>query len=155
MADQGPTEYVATYTHDDGAWIVQFRDPDVATFGRTLPSAKRYARSALAVYLELDDLTAAGVEVVDHVRLPTEISAEINRLIDQRSKVEAFRAEVAEATRRAAADLRRMGLSTRDVGVILGISLELAWPRSTGSPAQPESGLPPGSSETLQRAGRS
>ena len=122
MADQGPARYVATYSHDDRAWIVQFREPDVATFGRSLASAKRYARSALAVYLEVDDLTAAGVEVDDDVRLPTEISDEVHRLIDQRSKVEALRAEVAEATRRAAADLRRMGLSTRDVGEILGIS---------------------------------
>jgi hypothetical protein len=122
MADHGPAKYVATYTHDDRAWIVQFRDPDIATFGRTLASAKRYARSALAVFLEVDDLTAAGIEAVDVIRLPTEISVEINRLIDQRSKVEALRAEVAEATRRAASDLRRMGLSTRDVGEILGIS---------------------------------
>lgn len=122
MADQSPTRYVATYAHDDRAWIVQFRAPDIATFGRTLASAKRYARSALAVHLEVDDLAAAGIEVVDDVRLPTEISVEIDRLIDQRSKVEALRGEVAEATRRAAAELRRMGLSTRDVGEILGIS---------------------------------
>jgi predicted RNase H-like HicB family nuclease len=122
MTDHGPARYVATYTHDDRAWIVQFRDPDIATFGRTLASAKRYARSALAVYLEMDDLTTAGIEVVDDVRLPTEITDEITRLIDQRSMVETLRTEVAGATRRAAADLRRLGLSTRDVGEILGIS---------------------------------
>ena len=122
MADIRPTKYAATYAHDERAWIVQFHDPDIATFGRTLASAKRYARSALAVHLELDDLAAAGIEVVDEVRLPTEISDEIHQLLDQRSKVEELRAEVAQATRRAAMDLRRMGLSTRDVGEILGIS---------------------------------
>ena len=113
---------MATYTHDDRAWIVQFHDPDIATFGRTLASAKRYARSALAVYLEIADLAAAGVEVVDDVSLPMNVSDEISRLVDRRSQVETLRAEVAEATRRAAADLRRLGLSTRDVGEILGIS---------------------------------
>ena len=122
MADKGLTRYRATYAHDERAWIVQFRDPDIATFGRTLASAKRYARSALAVYLEVGDLTAAGIEVIDEVRLPDEISTEVERLTSQRSKVDALRAEVAEATRRAAADLRRLGLSTRDVGEILGIS---------------------------------
>jgi hypothetical protein len=76
----------------------------------------------LAVYLEVDDLTAAAVEVADDVRLPIAIANEISQLIDQRSKAEALRAEVANATRRAAADLRRLGLSTRDVGEILGIS---------------------------------
>lgn len=122
MTDGVATEYTATYTHDDRAWIVQFRDPDVATFGRTLASAKKYARSALAVYLELADLSSAGVDVIDDVRLPPGVADEIERLADQRSKAEALRAEVAEATRRAAADLRRLGLSTRDVGEILGIS---------------------------------
>jgi predicted RNase H-like HicB family nuclease len=122
MADPDAKTFVATYTRDDRAWIVQFRDPDIATFGRTLASAKRYARSALAVYLEVDDLAAEGVEIVDDVRLPSEVAIEITRLVDQRSKVDTLRAEVAEATRRAATDLRRMGLSTRDVGEILGIS---------------------------------
>lgn len=122
MADTDPKRYVAAYMHDDRAWIVQFHDPDIATFGRTLAAAKRYARSALAVYLEVDDLAAAGVEVVDDVRLPTEVAAEIHRLAEQRSKADTLRAEVAEATRRMASDLRRLGLSTRDVGEILGIS---------------------------------
>jgi predicted RNase H-like HicB family nuclease len=122
MVDTAMTEYLATYTHDDRAWIVQFREPDVATFGRTLASAKRYARSALAVYLEVDDLAAARIEVTDVVRLPADVTDEIVRLSDQRSKAEALRADVAEGTRHAAAELRRLGLSTRDVGEILGIS---------------------------------
>jgi DNA-directed RNA polymerase specialized sigma subunit len=122
MADPNGKTFVATYTHDERAWIVQFRDPDIATFGRTLASAKRYARSALAVFLEIDDLEAAGVEVIDDVRLPNDVAEEIIRLADQRSRVETLRSEVAEATRRAASDLRRLGLSTRDVGEILGIS---------------------------------
>ena len=122
MADATPAQYTATYIHDDRAWIVQFRDPDIATFGRTLASAKRYARSALAVHLEVDDLARAGIEVVDDVRLPTDISDDVKRLMDRRSQAESLRAEVAVATRKAAADLRRLGLSTRDVGEILGIS---------------------------------
>jgi predicted RNase H-like HicB family nuclease len=122
MADARAIQYTATYTHDDRAWIVQFREHDIATFGRTLASAKRHARSALAVYLEVDELANAGVEVIDVVRLPTSVIDEISRLTNQRSKVETLRAEVAAGTRRAAAELRRLGLSTRDVGEILGIS---------------------------------
>jgi len=122
MAKRKKQAYTALYANVDRAWIVQFRDPDIATFGRTLASAKRYARSALAVFLEVDDLASSGIEVIDDVRPPTEISVEIKRLVDQRARVDALRAEVAEATRRAALDLRRMGFSTRDVGEILGIS---------------------------------
>jgi predicted RNase H-like HicB family nuclease len=122
MTDPEATRYVAAYVHDDGAWIVQFREPDIATFGRTLAAAKRHARSALAVHLEVDDLAAVGAEVIDDVRLPTEIEAQIHRLVERRSNSETLRAEVAAATRRTASDLRKLGLSTRDVGEILGIS---------------------------------
>lgn len=114
--------YVAEYRWDDRAWIVQFRDPDIATFGRSLATAKRHARSALAVHLEVADLAEAGIDVTDDVRLPTDLVATIGELADQRSKSEALRGEVADATRRTASALRRLGLSTRDVGEILGIS---------------------------------
>ena len=116
------TEYVAEYRWDDRAWIVQFRDPDIATFGRTLASAKRYARSALAVHLEVADLASSGIEVIDQVQLPAGVPDEVRAIADRRSTAEALRAEVAEATRRAATDLRARGFSTRDVGEILGIS---------------------------------
>ncbi|MEX1171174.1 MAG: hypothetical protein WEG56_01055 [Chloroflexota bacterium] len=114
--------FTATYRWDDRAWIVQFRDPDIATFGRTLVAAKRFARSALAVHLELDDLEAAGITVVDDVRLPRPLKDTVDDLATQRSRAETLRTEVAATTRRAAAELRRLGLSTRDVGEILGIS---------------------------------
>lgn len=122
MADPERARYVAAYVHDDRAWIVQFREPNIATFGRTLAAAKRHARSALAVHLEVDELDTAGAQVIDDVRLPTEIEAEIHRLAERRSTAETLRAEVADATRRTASELRRLGLSTRDVGEILGIS---------------------------------
>ncbi len=115
-------KYVAEYRWDDRAWIVQFREPDIATFGRTLASAKRYARSALAVHLEVADLAAAGIAVIDDVRLPPTVADEVRAIVDRRSKAETLRAQVAVATRRAASDLRALGFSTRDVGEILGIS---------------------------------
>ncbi len=114
--------YVADYEHDGRAWVVQFQDLDISTFGRTLRSAKRYARELLAAYLEVEDLTAANAEVVDRVMLPANVEAEVGRATQLRTKAEALRAEAAAETRRAALDLRRKGLSTRDVGEILGIS---------------------------------
>ncbi len=114
--------FVAEYRWDSRAWIVQFREPDIATFGRTLATAKQHARSALAVFLEVPDLDAAGVEVIDDVRLPSDVADEVVSLADRRSAADSLRVEIAEATRRAAADLRRRGFSTRDVGEILGIS---------------------------------
>lgn len=114
--------YTADYRFEGRAWIVQFRELDIATFGRSLGSAKQHARSLLAVFLEIDDLKEAGVEVVDEVRLPGGLAGDVDRLTARRSEAEMLRVEVAEATRHMAANLRRAGFSTRDVGEILQIS---------------------------------
>jgi hypothetical protein len=114
--------YRAIYQFDGRGWICQFGDPDIATFGRTLAVAKAHARSLLAVYLEVDDLAAAGVEIEDEVRLPAGIDVEIGELARQREKAESLRHEVAVATRSAVARLRAAGFSTRDVGELIGVS---------------------------------
>lgn len=114
--------YVATYTFDGRGWIVQFEAPDIATFGRSLASAKTHARSLLAVWLEVDELASAGVEVIDRVELPRSAAVDVSRLTRQRTQADALRRELADGTRSAARALRAAGLSTRDVGEILGIS---------------------------------
>jgi hypothetical protein len=116
------TRYHATYQFDGRAWICQFVDPDIATFGRTLAAARAHARSLLAVYLEVGDLEAADVEIDDQVRLPDGVDVKIEELLRQRAESEKLRHEVVEATRRAAATLRAAGLSTRDVGDLIGVS---------------------------------
>jgi hypothetical protein len=115
-------KYIAEYEHDGRAWVVQYLDPDIATWGRTLRTAKRYARELLATYLDVDDLAGVGVEIEDRVKLPSGMRAEIQRLTRMRTQADALRSTVAAETKRAATDLRRAGLSTRDVGEILGIS---------------------------------
>ena len=112
----------ATYRFDGSTWIVFFPDLGISTFGRTLAAAKRHARSALRVYLEVGDLAAAGVEVVDEVQLPVPGLTDVDRLVAMGRDAEALRQRVADETRRVAAQLREAGLSTRDVGDILGIS---------------------------------
>jgi hypothetical protein len=115
-------EVVARYEHDGRAWVVQILDPDIATFGLTLRSAKRYARELVKTYAEVDDLAAAGIELVDDVVLPANVEAEIDQLAEMRREAEVLRHDVAIETRRATQQLRRAGFSTRDVGEILGIS---------------------------------
>ena len=110
----------ATYRFDGRDWIVLFPDLGISTFGRTLAAARRHARSALRVFLEIEDLAVAGVEVDDEVTLPR--GAEVDRLGSMRRNADELRRQVASETRRAAKRLRAAGLSTRDVGDILGIS---------------------------------
>lgn len=65
--------YVVAYRFDDDAWIADVHDTDFSTFGRTLVIAKRRARQLLRAYLELKDLSAAGIEVVDEVQAPSTV----------------------------------------------------------------------------------
>jgi DNA-directed RNA polymerase specialized sigma subunit len=62
------------------------------------------------------------VEVIDEVQIPAEVESDLERLVSRRREAEALRRDVATDTRRATRALRRVGLSTRDVGEILGVS---------------------------------
>lgn len=110
----------AVYEFEDRSWVVVFPDLGVATFGRTLAAAKRHARSALRVYLEVGELADAGVSILDDVRLPG--GASVGDVVALRRDIDVLRGRVASETRRATKQLRAAGLSTRDVGDILGIS---------------------------------
>lgn len=117
-----PVRFTATYRFDGRGWICQFVEPDIATFGRTIAGAKAHARSLLAVHLEVGDLAAAGVEIDDDVRLPGGIDVDLDTLKRRRAEAARLQQEVTVATRRAAATLRAAGLSTRDVGDLIGVS---------------------------------
>lgn len=114
--------YTALFTFDGRGWIVQFRDPDISTFGRSLVAAKAHARSVLAVHLEVAELASVGAVIEEEVRLPGRTGVEVDRLAQLRKQADALRRELTEETRRATSDLRKAGLSTRDVGELLGIS---------------------------------
>lgn len=67
--------YVVVYRFEDEAWIAGVRGTDFSTFGRTLAVAKRRARELLCAYLELKDLGAAGIDVVDEVEATAGVKA--------------------------------------------------------------------------------
>ena len=66
--DPSVRSYVVDYRAEDDAWIAEVRGTSFLTFGRTLASAKRRARGLLCGYLQVKDLGAAGIDVVDEVR---------------------------------------------------------------------------------------
>jgi len=72
------------------------------------------------VFLEVEDVGAAGVEVEDDVTLPS--GAEVERLGTMRRDADELWRQVTAETRRTAKRLRAAGVSTHDVGDILGIS---------------------------------
>jgi hypothetical protein len=73
--DPRVTTYTFDYRFDGEAWDVALRGTDFATWGKSLATAKRHARELLSAYLEIDDLKAAGIEVVDEVQSPEAVVA--------------------------------------------------------------------------------
>ena len=74
-ADPKTKTYTFDYRFDGEAWEVELRGTDFATWGKSLAAAKRHARELLSAYLEIDDLKAAGIEVVDEVQSPAAVAA--------------------------------------------------------------------------------
>ncbi len=67
--------YVVRYRHDGRRWIAEVPDFDSWTPARTLTAAKREGRGLLAMLLDVDDLDAAGIKVIDEVQSPQPIEA--------------------------------------------------------------------------------
>lgn len=67
--------YVVRYRHDGRRWIADLPDFDSWTPARTLTAAKREGRGLLAMLLDVDDLDAAGIKVIDEVQSPQPVEA--------------------------------------------------------------------------------
>jgi hypothetical protein len=59
--------YVIRYRREGRRWIAEIPDFESWAPARSLAAAKREGREVLAMLLNVDDLAAAGIEVVDEV----------------------------------------------------------------------------------------
>ncbi len=116
-------KYAVTYEKDESGWW-QARLHGVAgvhSDGRTVSDARARVREALA--LALGDAEAERSELVDEVKLPTEIRRLVARATSARARLEQVKAEAQESTVEAVRTLRAtLGLSRRDIADLLGIS---------------------------------
>jgi predicted RNase H-like HicB family nuclease len=114
-------QYLVRYERDEaGYWIATV--PKVKgchTYGRTIEQAKRRIREALSLFVE----DADEARLIDEVRLSAPASAAVRRAGRVRRGAERQQALAAEVTRNVAQLLtRRLHLSVRDAGTILGLS---------------------------------
>lgn len=65
--DPDAREYVVRYRRDEKGWIAEVEGMDLSTVGGTLAVAKRHARELLRMFLQVRDLAAAGIGVIDQV----------------------------------------------------------------------------------------
>jgi len=112
------------YTREGFNWLVEIREePRVHTFGRTLKQAQRSVRDALALWLNVDDLSAAGVRVVDVLASDEELSLEVAAVASMREALSTMQEQVRRRTSAAAAAwTTRTKLSTREAAELLGVS---------------------------------
>jgi predicted RNase H-like HicB family nuclease len=118
------SRFTVKYERDEsGWWVAQVKEaPAAVTQGRTISEARRRIREALALALD-DDEKAEAAKLVDEVKLPAEARRAVARAQQARKRLEVDAARAQESTEAAIRQLvRKLGLSVRDAGELLGIS---------------------------------
>lgn len=118
------SRYTVKYERDEsGWWVAQVKEaPSAITQGRTIAEARRRIREALALTLDSDEKAEAAM-LVDDVKLPAEARKAVVRAQQARKRLEDDAARAQESTEAAIRQLvKKLGLSVRDVGELLGIS---------------------------------
>jgi predicted RNase H-like HicB family nuclease len=115
------TRYTVRYTRDAAGWWVA-SVPKVRgchTQGRTLEEARRRIREALGLAVA----NADAAVLVDDVRLPREIRRTMAQSRTARTRAERAQQDAEAATTAAVRLLRRrLKMSVRDAGALLGLS---------------------------------
>ena len=117
--------YRVTYERDEtGWWIARVHGVQgVHSNGRTIGEARRRVREALA--LAIGDKDARRATLAHDVHLPAKARRELKQAVTARRQAEAAATKASASTAKAASALRkRLGLSVRDVGELLGLSYQ-------------------------------
>jgi predicted RNase H-like HicB family nuclease len=113
--------YTVRYERDeDGWWVATVKGVrGCHTQGRTIEEAERRAREALGLFV--DGAESATLE--REVRLPAKIRQELKRLSSAKKRADRANAAARTLRRKTVIDLRKkLGLSVRDAGTLLGLS---------------------------------
>ena len=115
--------YTVSYERDEkGLWVEHVKGvAGCHTQGRTIAQARDRIREALALF----DHGADAAHLTDDVRLPGDVDRLVSAQRSARSKQEAMEVELRSLNVKAALALtKRVGLSLRDAGELLGASQE-------------------------------
>ncbi len=114
--------YTVTYERDeDGWWVASVQGVrGVHTQGRTIGDARHRVREALA--LEIGDRAAETAEIKDDVKLPAKGRKKVLAAVVARERAEAEKAKAQESIAEAVRVLKKLRLSMRDAGDLIGLS---------------------------------
>jgi predicted RNase H-like HicB family nuclease len=115
--------YTVSYDRDEkGLWVAHVKGiAGCHTQGRTIAQARARIREALSLF----DESADAARLKDDVRLPSDVDRLVSAQRSARWKREAIEVELRSLNVKAAVALtKRVGLSLRDAGELLGASQE-------------------------------
>lgn len=118
------TSYTVRYERDEtGWWVAQVKEaPAAITQGRTIAEARRRIREALGLALD-DDAAAKRAKLIDDVKLPPDARRALRKARAARARLETESRKAQDSTAKAVRTLlKRMHLSVRDAGELIGIS---------------------------------
>lgn len=125
--------YHAIAERDDRFWLVHVPEVQRHTQARTVDEIEPMARDLIAI------MTGAPPDAIDvevTVELPASVQAKLDRVEQARTTERTARADAAAELRSAADELKRSGMSVRELGRVLGVSYQRASQLTSGSARQ-------------------
>jgi predicted RNase H-like HicB family nuclease len=112
--------FEAVARRSGGWWAIEVPElPGVFTQARRIDGAAAMAREAIALFL---DVPTADLEVRLRPELPDELRGSVDAARTQRDQAERPQREASTALRSSARQLAAEGLTTRDIGALLGLT---------------------------------
>lgn len=122
--------YHASATRDGRYWLVHVPEVERYTQARTVDEIDAMARDLVAVMTGTD---AASVDLRISVELPVSVRDKLDQVEQARETERTARADAAAALRAAALELKRTGMSVRELGKVLGVSYQRASQLTSGA----------------------
>ncbi|MEO6500880.1 MAG: hypothetical protein ABIQ09_03105, partial [Jatrophihabitantaceae bacterium] len=123
--------YHARVERGEQLWLVSVPEIGRTTQARSLREVETMARDLIAV---MEQVLPDSFQLVTDVVFPASPRAHWERAADLRAAAAATQAEAAAEARAAASELAAMGLTVRDIGMVLGVSFQRAQQLLAESP---------------------
>lgn len=141
--------YHARVERGEQLWLVTVPEIGRTTQARSLREVEPMARDLIAV---MEQVVPDSFHLVTDVVFPSSAKAHWERAADLRAAAAATQAEAAAEARAAARELAAMGLTVRDIGVVLGVSFQRAQQMLAESAAPGGSSAPRTGESTVAAA---
>ncbi|MFP5022669.1 hypothetical protein [Pseudonocardia phyllosphaerae] len=115
--------YHANATRDGRYWLIHVPEVERYTQARTVDEIESMARDLVVILTEQDPVE---VEVEVAIELPHSVRTKLDLVEQARATERAARTDAATQLRSAAVELKRTGMSVRELGKVLGISYQRA-----------------------------